>query len=333
MKKYSTLSLLLAAALLPASCERPSDLSVSGNGLARAIIKVDGSCSPGTRATGVTAAEEDNIKNLQILVFDENGVLEDYVDAGASSTGEILAREGRKTIVAAVNSPALDDVRSKSGLMARTTLLSDNSLGSMVMTGEVEAVLQNGGRITIPVSRIISKVVIRKITSAFSSTSLASTEFKIKSIYLINVAGDNRLSGTSLPSMWYNKLSDGRNDVSCASFPLLSDPVNSVIAFGGSYTKEHSFFCYPNLVSEESFDSTWSPRHTMLVVDALLGGAQTYYPVELPAIGRNKCIIIDELVITRKGSDYPYIPVTTGTCNVSVEVVPWDVILQYTETI
>lgn len=331
MKKYSTtLSWLLAAALM-ASCGRPADIEGTDAGMARAVITVEG-IAP-TRATGVTAAEEENIKNLQILVFDENGVREDYVNAGASSTGEVVAKEGKKTIMAIINASSVEDVRSLSGLMSRATLLSDNSLGSMVMTGEVEAILQNGGRISIPVSRMISKVMVKKITSAFTSTSLAAKEFKIKSIYLINVAGDNKMAGTSLPTMWYNKLSDGRNDVSCASFPLLSDPVNSVIAFGGSYTKEHSFFCYPNLVSEESFDSTWSPRHTMLVVDALLGGSQTYYPIELPVIGRNKCIIIDELVITRSGSDYPYIPVTTGTCNAAVEVVPWDIILQYTETI
>lgn len=331
MTKYSFFTVLLAATAMTVSCERHAGLTDNDAGMARAVITVEG-CSP-TKATGVLPSEEDNIKNLQILVFDEDGVLEDYVDAGASSSGEIVAKEGKKTITAVINAASLEDVKSRTGLMGRTTLLSDNSLGSMVMTGEVEAILQDGGRMTIPVSRIISKVMIKKITSAFTSTSLASMEFKVKSIYLINVAGDNRIAATSLPTMWYNKLSDGRNDPSCASFPLLSDPVNTVIAFGTSYTKEHSFFCYPNLVTDESFDSTWCPRHTMLVVDALLGGTQTYYPIELPVIGRNKCIIIDELVITRMGSDYPYIPVTDGTCSAVVEVVPWDVILQYTETI
>lgn len=322
---------LLASAAVLVSCDHPAELGNAESNLARAIITVEGNYP--TRATGVTSAEEDNIKNLQILVFDENGVLEDYVNAGASSSGEIIAKEGKKSIVAVINAASLEEVKSKTGLMGRTTLLSDNSLGSMVMTGEVDAILQDGGRISIPVSRIISKVVIKKITSAFTSTSLASKEFKVKSIYLINVAGDNKYAATSLPTMWYNKLSDGRNDVSCMSFPLLSDPVNSVIAYGASYTKEHCFFCYPNLVSEESFDSTWCPRHTMLVVDALLGGTQTYYPIELPVIGRNKCIIIDELIVTKMGSDYPYMPVTDGNCNATVEVVPWDVILQQTETI
>lgn len=105
------------------------------------------------------------------------------------------------------------------------------------------------------------------------------------------------------------------------------------LAYRASYTKEHSFYCYPNLISDESFDSTWSPRHTMLVVDAMLDGVQTYYPIELPVIGRNKCIVIEELIITKKGSDYPYVPVRDGSCDATVIVTPWDPILNYTETI
>jgi hypothetical protein len=125
---------------------------------------------------------------------------------------------------------------------------------------------------------------------------------------------------------------DGRNDTACKSFQLLSDPVNTSIAYKSSYSKEHTFFCYPNLISAESFDSVWSPRHTMLVIDATLGGEQTYYPIELPVFGRNKAIIFKELIITKKGSDYPYVPVTDGSCNVTVTVVDWDT-TETTETI
>ena len=182
-------------------------------------------------------------------------------------------------------------------------------------------------------SLVTAKVMIKKITSAFTSQINASKTFRINSIYLINVAGDNTYAASSEPTIWYNKLANGQNDPGCRTFPLLADPVNENIAYKASYTKEHSFYCYPNLISDESFESTWSPRHTMLVVDAMLGGVQTYYPIELPVIGRNKCIIIEELVITKKGSDYPYIPVRDGNCDATVVVTPWDTILDYTETI
>ena len=325
---------LIAAAVLAsclAGCRENPGVETPAERLVHTTVSISG--SPATRATDVTAADEEAVANLQIFVFDDKGVVEDYLDAGASKTGEIITKEGEKTVVAIVNAPNLKNITSRSALFTATSLLSDNSLGAMVMTGEVEAVLQDGGSISIPVTRIISKVMIRKITSSFSSSTNASKQFRIKSIYLLNVAGDNTYAATSEPTIWYNKLMDGYNDNECISFPLLSDSVNYTIQYRSSYTKDHSFYCYPNLISTESFESAWSPRHTMLVVDATLGNDRVYYPIELPVIGRNKCIIIEELVITKKGSDDPYKPVQDGTCSVTVQVVPWDTILDYTETI
>ena len=62
-----------------------------------------------------------------------------------------------------------------------------------------------------------------------------------------------------------------------------------------------------------------------------LGGT----PVECALWVASMCCvgIIEELIITKKGSDYPYIPVTDGSCDVSIEVVPWDELKPYTETI
>ena len=329
----NTFSIIASAALAAclAGCNGIPATDDPSENLVHTRVSIGG--TPLSKATGVTSEQENNVANLQIFVFDESGAREYYVNAGESMTADIVTKEGKKTVMAVVNAPDMESIGSRNSLLTTTSLLSDNSLGSMVMTGEVEAVLQDGGRITIPVTRIISKVMIKKISTNFSSSANASKVFQVKSIYLINVAGDNTYAASSEPKIWYNKLANGVNDPGCRSFSLLSDPVNENIANKSSYSKEHSFYCYPNLISAESFDSTWSPRHTMLVVDALLGGVQTYYPIELPVIGRNKCIIIEELIITKKGSDYPYIPVTDGSCDVSVEVVPWDELPPYTETI
>lgn len=325
---------IIAAAVLAmcmAGCNEKPGAEVPGERTVRTTVRIEGSGE--TRATGVTQAQEEDIRSLQLFVFDESGAKEFYLNAGASVTGDVVTKEGRKTVMAVVNAPDLESVATRNALLTRTSLLSDNSLGSMVMTGEAEAVLQDGGSISIPVTRIISKVMIKKVTSGFTSSTNASKEFRIKSIYLLNVAGDNTYAATSEPSIWYNKLQDGYNDTECKSFPLLSDSVNMTIPFQSSYTADHSFYCYPNLISAESFEPVWRPRHTMLVVDATLGSDRVYYPIELPVIGRNKCIIIEELIITKKGSDQPYIPVQDGSCSVTVQVVPWDVILKYTETI
>lgn len=324
---------IIASAVLGvclAGCNTLPNAESPGAGIAHVKVSVSG--LPLTRVTGVSPADEVNISSLQLFVFDGSGSLEYYVDAGASATGTIAVKEGKKTVTAVINAPSLSDIRSRSALLTRSTLLSDNAVGSFVMTGEVEAVLQDGGKLSIEVSRIISKVTIKKITSNFTSQSDASKTFKINSIYLINVAGDNTYAASSEPTMWYNKLGNGQNDASLKSVPFLSDPVGKTVAYKSSYSVEHSFYCYPNLISTESFTPNWSPRHTMLVIDASLGGVQTYYPIELPVIGRNKSIVVENLVITRKGSDYPYIPVPNG-CDATVTVLPWDEILNYTETI
>lgn len=321
---------MLGLALI--SCDNDKSATIPEHPLAKATVSVCGHTTV-SKATGVTSSQEDNICDLQLFVFNEDDALEYYTNAGSSDTGEIIVEEGKKTIVAFVNAPDVVNIEDISSLFEQTSRLSDNTLGSMVMTGSVETTVQDGGTITIQVTRLISKVSIKKITSSFKSATYSSKEFKINSIYLINVAGDNSYSGASEPGTWYNKLYNGANDPSAGSFALLSDPVGKTVAYNSSYSNEHTFYCYPNPTVDESFDSTWCPRHTMLVVDATLGGEQTYYPVELPVIGRNKSIIIEELIITRKGSDYPYMPVTDDTCNVNVEVVDWDVILNYTETI
>ena len=324
---------IIAAAILAsclAGCSENQGVETPAEKLVHTTVSVAG--SPVTRATDVSSNDEEAISNLQIFVFDDKGAVEDYIDAGASRTGEVITKEGEKTVVAIVNAPSLRSVTTRSGLFTKTTLLSDNYPGSMVMTGEATAVLQDGGNLTIPVTRIISKVVLKKVTLDFTSTINAGKEFRIQSIYLINVPGDNTYSAASEPTIWYNKLRDGYNDTGCESFRLLSDSVNTTVSNKSSYTRDHSFYCYPNPVSAESFESTWSPRHTMLVVDALLGNDKVYYPVELPVIGRNKCLTIEELTITKKGSDQPYKPVEDGTCNITVSIVPWDVTF-YRETI
>lgn len=330
-KTFKTILVAVLATSLISCNEEKSNLKCDPV-LVHATVSVSGGPS-GTKATGVTATQEDKVSNLQLYVFDENGMNEYYVNAGGQTNGEVIVEEGKKSIVAIVNAPEMNNITRKTDLYNKTSKLSDNSLGSFVMTGEVEATVRSGSSISIDVTRLVSKVSIQKITSAFHSSVYASKEFKVNSIYLINVAGNNTYSGTSEPTLWYNKLYNGTNDSGASSYSLLSDTVNKTIAFKSSYTTGHSFYCYPNPTVNENFGSTWCARHTMLVVDAMLDGKQTYYPIELPVIGRNKSLIIKELIITRKGSDYPYVPVPDGTCNISVEVVDWNVILNTTETI
>ena len=165
----NTFSIIASAmlAVFLAGCNGASVTEETPENLVRTKVSVGG--SPLTRATGVTSEQENNVANLQIFVFDESGSREYYVNAGGSMTCDIVTKEGKKTVMAVVNAPDMESIGSRNSLLTTTSLLSDNSLGSMVMTGEVDAVLQDGGKITIPVTRIISKVMIKKISTNFSS--------------------------------------------------------------------------------------------------------------------------------------------------------------------
>ena len=91
-----------------------------------------------------------------------------------------------------------------------------------------------------------------------------------------------------------------------------------------SYDKKNTFYCYPNPESNDNFSSTWSPRHTRLVVEALLGDTRYYYPVTLPEIESNKIYDVN-LKITRPGSSLPDIEVDKFAVGFTVQVKDWEI--------
>ena len=109
-----------------------------------------------------------------------------------------------------------------------------------------------------------------------------------------------------------------------------------------SYRMSHVFYPYPNpygyndaRYNDPSW-STWSPRGTLLVLDATmvsdrdedgdgkLDETHGYYPIELPAIERNKTYSIQDVKLTRLPGDVAYKPIETGESKVVIEVHDWE---------
>ena len=65
---------------------------------------------------------------------------------------------------------------------------------------------------------------------------------------------------------------------------------------------EHVFYPYPNPTKDDTYEATWAPRHTLLVVEVTFEGKKGYYPVVLPVLERNKTYVIDELVLRHRTS-------------------------------
>ena len=314
MKTQCILSAALAALAL-ISCNRkmadidgkPVEVNVSILGTAP------------TRATGVTYENESKVSNLQVYVFNE-GRLEDYRDAGAAMTAQLTATSGQRTVWALVNAPALNDVTTEAELKTKVSQLGDNKIDGFVMCGFTTQELKDGGNVTVTVKRIVSRVSIKKISTDFQY-ALAQETVTIDGIYLINVAADNTYVADETPSQWVNKL--GHKDSAYDTF-LYDKPDKATVSNGKPYDMEHVFYPYPNATKDDTYDSTWAPRHTMLVVEVTFENKKGYYPVVLPILERNKTYVIDEMVIRHRPGDVPYKPLETGDATVQISVNDWE---------
>lgn len=271
-----------------------------------------------TRSTSVTYANESKVENLQVYVFND-GKLEDYKDAGAAMTVQLTATSGQRTVWALVNAPSLQNVMTESELEAKVSHLADNAPNAFVMAGSTSQELKDGLTVPITVKRIVSRVSINKISTEFQY-ALASESLSIDGIYLINVAGDNTLSVTGTPGTWVNQLNhnDSNYDV------LLYDKVTTTVDNNHAYEKEHVFYPYPNPTDKDSYESEWSPRHTILVVEVTFQEKKGYYPVVLPVLERNKTYVIDEMIIRHRPGNVPYKPLETGDATVQITVNEWE---------
>ena len=271
-----------------------------------------------TRATSVTYENESKVGNLQVYVFND-GRLEDYRDAGEAMTAQLTATSGQRTVWALVNAPSIKDVSTESELKALVSKLSENKTDGFVMSGSTTQELKDGGTVPVTVKRIVSRVSIKKISTDFQY-ALAQETLTVDGIYLINVAADNNYAADGTPAAWVNQL--GHKDNGYDTF--LYDKVGASVQNSKAYEKEHVFYPYPNPTEKDTYDATWTPRHTMLVVEVTFENKKGYYPVVLPVLERNKTYVIDEMVIRHRPGDVPYQPLETGDATVQITVNDWE---------
>ena len=272
-----------------------------------------------TRATSVTYDSESKVGNLQVYVFN-NGKLEDYQDAGAAMTAQLTATSGERTVWALVNAPSLKDISTESELKAQVSQLGDNKTDAFVMSGSVRQELKDGGTVPVTVKRLVSRVSVKKISTEFQY-ALAGESLTLDGIYLCNVAGDNTYAADGTPGTWVNQLGHKDNGLDA----LLYDQLTSTTVDNSKpYEKEHVFYPYPNPTQDDTYDATWKPRHTLLVVEVTFEGKKGYYPVVLPVLERNKTYVIDELVIRHRPGEVPYQPIETGDATVQITVNEWE---------
>ncbi|MBR5273887.1 MAG: hypothetical protein IKU33_01440 [Bacteroidales bacterium] len=270
-----------------------------------------GICGAMTRATTVTADNEAKVNNLQVFVF-RGDDLDAYASVDNAQELTLSCTAGERVVYALVNAPDYSAVPGKAALLAKVSELSANSLANFEMVGSKSVTLPQSEKVSIDVNRIASRVVLKKITRNFTSEALQALNFKVDAIYLINVAGNTSYDLSAAPAKWYN-LAENKSELAS----LLYDAPASLITNGQSYSTAHTFYAYPNDLAVNT---------TRLVIETTLGETKYYYPINLPEMAANKSYEIEEVKITRPGSDNPDEPVSFADATFSINVIDWTVV-------
>lgn len=262
---------------------------------------------------------EDQINNYQVFVFDKNGVMEAYVNkSGADIVLDCTI--GEKTIAVLANAPSLSDVTTYSSLLSKVTLLADNNAESLVMTGNKTVTISDDVEVEVSVSRLVAKVRLSKLEVDFETPQYRNMDFKVSSVFLINVPAESKYFSAVSTSLWYNKQQYVPSDPNA----MIYDNMQSVsVTSSAPYSTVNTFYSYPNSVDQDSFAQTWSARHTRLVVEAYLGSTKYYYPVTLPKLEANKVYDVN-LTITRPGASIPDTEVDKYAADFTVIVKDWE---------
>ncbi len=252
-------------------------------------------------------ANDKNVYDIQIFVFDEKGRLESYEYETASMKTSFELMKGPKKVHVLCNAARLYDIKTYSDLCSKYTDYKENNINRFVMEGTASVDLNDAVEsVTIEVKRIMSWVTLLDVKNELDGM-YEGQSLKLMSVHLINLAGNRKFlaegEAPTAPTSWYHKGAyspdDGVTGLSYGKYGYTS------IANGESWNRTEELYCYPNPTVDDSFDAeTWTPRHTRLVVEAQISDKTYYYPITLPVLEMNTHYQVS-LTITRPGMDTP----------------------------
>ncbi len=301
----------------------------------------------GTKAY-VTEGADLALDKVQVMVFNGAGALEastDLVTAGSSLQLDI--EPGQKTICAVGNVPSKCTPGSLSELYAQEYSLSSNSPSKLIMSAFESMMVKQSGTINLSLERLACKIVLDEIMRSFSEAAYDELPLTIKRIYLSNVAAVADLSASGgVPGSFVVEKGVIGNLSAAYKALLVDEGLNQVLYDNDSYNVVHTFYAYPNGVTDDEFGGdSFHARRTRLVVECEYNGAVCYYPITLPGLEpgnyrgtleRNKVYHITNLTLTRPGAPDPDVPTgevsSIQTCTFSISAEPWSTGHTYTET-
>lgn len=328
MRKIAFLA-AVAATLCTVACNKNMDAPVNevpgeaGNQTEQTLhpltIKIKGDAE--TKATSITPSNEVKVNSLQVIAF-KNNVKDVYGSITNNDEITIQCADGGRTVWAVVNGPDISAVNTPTELQAVMCTLSDWSLDNFVMTGSTWVELPSTETAEIEVTRMASRIVLKKITRDFTVATEGAKTMTISRIQLGDVVMKNNLGGTYVPSAqtdWEFTKGSWRSGATA-----FFDNLNVSLSDDDSYETAHTFYVFPNPTVDDSASTTWCPRRTHLIVQVDLDGTTEYYVIPLPVLERNKSYEIDELTLTKHGASNPYTYFQDASFEVSVKA--WTVV-------
>ena len=278
--------------------------------------------APATKSSDADFDDDHSeVSNVQVFVFDGE-VLDAYKKIGSATSTTMTVKAGDKTVWAVVNAPDISNVTTLTQLKAVSSTLLNNA-SNFVMVGSNTGTVPSEDPIEIEVKRIASRVVVKKVTAAFSNPAYASMSCKLVKMFLINAPGDINLELTNAPTTWYAQRA--YEAVTGLTDHLSTSGANHELNTS-AFETECRHYCYPNPTVADSQATTWSARHTRMVIEVLLGSETFYYPITMPVLEPGKSYEIENLTITRKGSNNPDQPISLSDATFEISVKNWTVV-------
>lgn len=343
----------LTVAILAASCTvtgpGPDD---AGDGRVTLTVNLD----PAETKSLADNGSDKSLNDYQVLVFNHRNELEASTDlkSGALSVN-LQVIPGTKRVWAVGNVGEKITPSSLATMSTPTIRLNDNRQANFLMSANDNATVTTSFTLSLPLKRIVSKVVIEKIVRDFTNEDYAAIPLTIKRIYMSNVVGDSDFGGENGGAVWYNRwgiVDDSQHQPEAVSTLIMADNINASLPNSGSYSTKHTFYVCPNATTTDAFGATivddekvWTPRHTRLVVECDYNGNTCYYPITLPhssdpnnpgTLQGNMVYKISQLTLKRPGSTDPDVPEDEVTSQVpytfKLTIAAWEESTAYTET-
>lgn len=324
MKRHIVLYLLLAAGTLSCGKEGlfpqapPPEAEVTVPAATGTVDISLGGPFTATRVSDPAGSVETSCQRWALWIFDGDG---DSVVYGTGLSGESIRKTvlvGSYTAVALVNYPESlvpANIHRKEDITGWVTNLSDNAAGSMLMYGEVTVDLEKDRTVnrTVDVRRLVSKVGVKKVSVAFENPYLAAKTTVLEAIYLTNLYRTSRLGADysaaelrAAEGAWYNVMGwrEAADAVPAMDALVGETAIQATLTPSAPHTVPHYFYAYPNAwaADDDTHEVSWSRRSTRLVLQVKVGDKTYYYQVQIPAMGRNRIYVADEIILKKLGS-------------------------------